>query len=115
MAQQSHHLLQRGNLKVDVFQLLPHQPGRVEQLESNIAVLSPSLQKHQHAQTSAAYGVHFREVQDYDAGVCLGRNGVAQFECTLSADKSAGTLNDRHVTYVIDMYAWHLSSEQIVI
>jgi hypothetical protein len=59
--------------------------------------------------------VHFREVQDYDAGACLGRNGVAQLECSLSADKSAGTFNDRHLAYVIDMYAWHLSSELIVI
>ena len=76
-AQESHHLLQGGNLTVNVLQLVPHRPGRVKQLESNVVVVSPSLQKHQHAQTATPYCVHFREVQNYDVGVCLGRNRVS--------------------------------------
>ena len=35
-----------GKLKVNVLQLVPHGPGGVEYFESNIMVLSPSLQKH---------------------------------------------------------------------
>ena len=45
-AQETHHLLQSGNLEVNVLQLVPHGPGGVEQLESNIVVLSSSLQNH---------------------------------------------------------------------
>jgi hypothetical protein len=45
-AQESHHLFESGNLKVNVPQLVPHRPGGVKQLESYIVVLSPSLQKH---------------------------------------------------------------------
>jgi hypothetical protein len=75
-AQESHHLLQRGNLTVDVLQLVPHRRARVKQFESNAVVLSPSLQEHQHAQTATPYCVHFREVQNYDVGVCLGRNRI---------------------------------------
>ena len=33
------------NLKVNVLQLVKHRPGGVEELESNIVVLSPSLQE----------------------------------------------------------------------
>jgi hypothetical protein len=76
-AQESHHLLQRGNLTVDVFQLAPNRPAGVEQFESNAVLLSPSLQKHQHAQTATTYGVHFREVQNHDVGVYLRRNRVS--------------------------------------
>jgi hypothetical protein len=59
--------------------------------------------------------MHFSEVQDYDAGVCLGRNGVAQLESSFGADKPARTFNDCHLTHVVDMYAWHYSSELIVV
>ena len=45
-AQETHHLLQCGNLKVNVLQLVPHRPGGVKQLESYIVVLGPFLQKH---------------------------------------------------------------------
>jgi hypothetical protein len=76
MAQESHHLLQRGNLTVDMLQLISHRPARVKQFESNAVVMCPSLQEHQHAQTATPYCVHFREVQNYDLGVCLGRNRV---------------------------------------
>jgi hypothetical protein len=76
MAQESHHLLQRGNLTVDMLQLVPHRPAGVKQFESNAVVLSPSLQKHQDAQTATPYCVHFREVQNHDVGVGLRRNSV---------------------------------------
>ena len=33
------------NLKINVLQLVEHRPGGVEELESYIAVLSPSLQE----------------------------------------------------------------------
>ena len=33
------------NLKINVFQLVEHRPGGVEELESNIVVPSPSLQE----------------------------------------------------------------------
>jgi hypothetical protein len=46
--------------------------------------------------------VHFREVQDHDASVFLGRNGVSQFESSVIADKSACALNDCHLTSVVD-------------
>src|ERR1700686_572728 len=89
-AQESHHLLQRGNLAVDVLQLVSHRPARVKQFESNAVVLSPSPQEHQHAQTATSYCVHFREVENYEASVCLRRN---------------------RLSYFVDMYAWHRSSE----
>jgi hypothetical protein len=108
-AQESHHLLQRGNLTVDVLQLVPHRRARVKQFESNAVVLSPSLQEHQHAHTATPYCVHFREVQNYDVGVCLGRNCIPQLESSLGADKSARALNNRHLTDFVDMYARHLS------
>jgi ribosomal protein L32 len=73
-AQQSHHLLQGRNLTIDMLQLISHRPGRVKQFESNAVVICPSLQEYQHPHTATPYCVHFREVQYYDLGVCLGRN-----------------------------------------
>jgi hypothetical protein len=67
-------LLQGGNLKVDVLQLVQHRPRGIEQLESDIVILSPSLQKHQCADAPTADGVHFCEVQNDNAGACLRRN-----------------------------------------
>jgi hypothetical protein len=75
-AQKSHHLLQRHDLTADVLQFVSHGPTRVKQFESNAVVVSPSLQEQQHAQTATPYCVHFREVENYDLGVCLGRNRV---------------------------------------
>lgn len=75
-AEETYHLLQRGNLTVDMLQLSSHRPARVKQFESNAVVMRPSLQEHQHAQTATPYCVHFRKVQNYDLGVCLGRNRV---------------------------------------
>jgi len=110
-AQQSHHLLETGNLTVDVLQLVPHKSAGVEEFESNAVILSPSLQEHQHTHTSTPDRVHFGEIQNYELGVFLGLNGVLQLESSLRADKSARALNDRHLTDFVDMYAWHLTSE----
>jgi hypothetical protein len=49
------------------------------------------------------------------AAVCLGRNGVSQLESSFGADKPARALNDRHLAHIVDMYAWHHSSELIVV
>ena len=40
-------------------------------------------------------------------------NTLCSIRCT--ADKSARAFNDCHLAYVVDMYAWHHSSELIAV
>jgi hypothetical protein len=45
-AQRTLHLFYGGNFKVYVLQLVMHRHRWIKQLESNIALFGPSLQKH---------------------------------------------------------------------
>src|SRR5207244_7703386 len=80
-AKKSHHFVQSCNLecrhRANVFQPFPHGPGRIEQLELDAVVASPLLQIHEHAQTTASYGVHFRKIQHNDSGFSLRGDSLA--------------------------------------
>src|SRR3984893_17875260 len=58
--QQSHHFIERSNVELwhraGVLQSVLHPFGGIEQFQSNVVVVSPSLEKHEHAQTTAFYG-----------------------------------------------------------
>jgi hypothetical protein len=90
-----------------VFQFLPHEPGRIEQLEADIAVIGPALQKYEHANDPASDGVYFREIQHQNTGSALGHDRIAQLESGVIPDKSAFALNHGHISYVVNMYVWH--------
>jgi hypothetical protein len=74
-SQKGHHFVQRSNVELShrtrALQPVTHRSTGVEQLESNIVVLSPSLQKHKHAQPPAFNGCDFGEIEQNDAGVTL--------------------------------------------
>jgi hypothetical protein len=74
-SQESHHFVSRSDVglshRTGVLQPVPHRLTGIEQLKSNVVVVSPSLQKHKHAQTSAFDGGDFREIEDNDSGIAL--------------------------------------------
>jgi hypothetical protein len=79
--QDSHHFLERSNVdlshRVSMLQLDPQRLTRIEQLQSNVMVPSPSLQRHEHVYTSAFDGGDLREIKHYDSGISLRLHGSA--------------------------------------
>jgi hypothetical protein len=109
--QESHHFVQRWNVELrhgaDLLQPFPHGLTRIEQFESNIVVLRPSLQKYKHAKTAAFYGIHFRKVKHDRSCVYLQGDSFAQFEGSFALHNSAFALYDRQVTNVLYIYSQH--------
>jgi hypothetical protein len=97
--QHSHQFVQRWNVELrhrgGLLEPFPHGPARIEQFETNIVVLSPSLQKYEHAKTAAFYGIHLGEVKHNCSGVALQGNNFAQLEGRVALHNSAVALNDR--------------------
>src|SRR5713101_5973503 len=109
--QESHHFVHLWNVELrhgaNLLEHLPHGLGGIEQLEPNIVILSPSLQKQEHSKTAAFDGIHLREVKHNDSCVCLQGDSFAQFEGSFALHNSAFALYDRQVTNVIDIDFQH--------
>src|ERR1700730_9805471 len=107
LCQHSHQFVQRWNVELrhraDLLEPFPHGPARIEQFESNIVVLSPSLQKHEHAKTAAFYGINLGEVKHNCSGVALQGNNFAQLEGRVALHNSALALNDCYFANVVDV------------
>jgi hypothetical protein len=109
--QESHHFVERWNVELrhraDLLEPFPHGSGRIEQFESNIMVLSPSLQKDEHTKTAAFYGIHFGEVKHNGSGISLQGNSFAQLERRVALHNSALAFNHRQIPNVIDIDFQH--------
>src|SRR5580704_17653796 len=73
--QQSHHFVQRSDIELShrtgVLQPVADRLTGIEQLEPNVVVVSPALQKDEHAESSAFDRGYFRQIEDNDSGVAL--------------------------------------------
>src|SRR6202047_4244314 len=82
LSQHSHQFVERWNVelrnRVDLLEPFPHGPAQIEQFESNIVVLSPSLQKYEHAKTAAFYGIPLGQVKHNCSGAALRGNTLPQ-------------------------------------
>jgi hypothetical protein len=67
----------------------------MEQQEPDVVFPRPSLQKHEHAKTTASDGTHLREFKDNNPGVFLRSHGFAQLISRFFLHDSALTSNDR--------------------
>src|SRR5690242_16155482 len=90
-------------------QPLPYESGRIEQLEPDIMVAAPALQKNQYADSASADGLGFRQVQHDDMSIGLLGHCVTQLKRLVAADKSAFAFHHCHVTDLINMYVRHHS------
>jgi hypothetical protein len=66
----------------------------MEQKETDVVSPRPSLQRHEHAETAASDGPHFREFKDNDPGICLRSHGLAQLVSGFSLYNPARAPND---------------------
>ena len=70
---QCHNLRHGGDFyfanRAGCFQLFADVPGRIEQFEADVMVVSPALQKYEHAYDTATERVHFCEVQYQHTGI----------------------------------------------
>ena len=78
-----------------MFQLTLDCLGRMEEQEPDVVFPRPSLQKREHAKTTASDGTHFRQFKDDNPGVCLRSHGFAQLISGFALDNSALAPNDR--------------------
>jgi hypothetical protein len=77
-----------------MFQFALDRFGGMEQQESNAVCPRPSLQKYEHADTTAPEGTHLRQFKDNNPGVCLRGHGFAQLISGFTRHNSARAPND---------------------
>src|SRR5579872_307756 len=74
-SQKRHHFVQRSDVELlhrtGLLQPVSHILTRIEQLKSNVVVMSPSLQKHEHTQVSSCDNGDYREIEHNDSGIAL--------------------------------------------
>src|SRR5439155_25107636 len=68
-----HHFMERSNVelcnRIDECQPVTHGSSRIEQLELNVVVGSPSLQRQEHPETAAFYRAYLGEIKHNDSCV----------------------------------------------
>ena len=75
----------------------------LKSFELDGVVMGPAAKKREHAQASAFYRPHFRELHHNDSRVALRGDRIAQSESRVAPNNSAVAFNDRHFTYFLDM------------
>src|SRR5438552_17649036 len=103
--------MERSNVelcnRVDECQPVTHGSSRIEQLELNVVVGSPSLQKQEHPETAAFYRAYLREIKHNDWCVAQRHDRFTQMERGFAAHDAAFALNDRHFTSLVNVKDQH--------
>src|ERR1700694_2121408 len=111
IGQDVHHFVEGRNLEIQngavVHQSIHYWCGGTEQLELNIMVVCPTLEKREHSQAPAADRLHGGKIQGDDAGFGLLSYNIAKLENRFTLDDPALTLNYCEVVQVLNAYGHH--------
>lgn len=103
--------MQRGNLecsnRTNKLQPVTHGLRRIEQLELNVMVISPFVQKHQHAETASFYRAYFGDIKDDDSWVSKAKDCFAQLESGFAPYDSAFAFDYRKFAHSLNAQVQH--------
>src|ERR1700674_343311 len=106
-----HHFVEGRNVKVQdgavVHQSVYYWCGGTEQLELNIVVVCPAIEKREHSQAPAADCLHGGKIQCDDAGIGLFLYNIAKLENRFATNDPAPTLDYCEVVQVLNAYGQH--------
>jgi hypothetical protein len=94
-------------------QPVTHALRRIEQVELNVMVSGPFVQKHQHAQTASFDRAYFREIEDDDSWVSKAQDCFPQLESGFAPYDSAFAFDYREVAYFLNAQVQHGESSAL--